>query len=94
MHAVRTFTRYYRIAGSFRGQNIRGFRGWNSDHEYFTHEKLHTIFTHLRQNYTQFFTVYLPYLQCKQQPRKYYPAQPRMFCPRNHRLYGIMLFNL
>ncbi len=28
----------YRIACNFRGANIRGFRGWRSDHEYFTHE--------------------------------------------------------
>ncbi len=40
------------------GQNIRGFRGWRSDHEYFTHEWSDLAYL---------------YLQCKQQPRKYYP---------------------
>ncbi len=31
-------TTVYRYRVIFVGQNIRGFRGWRSDHEYFTHE--------------------------------------------------------
>ncbi len=51
----RTFSVY---SGNFRGENIRGIRGWRSDHEYFTHKWSDLAYL---------------YLHCKQQPRKYYP---------------------
>ncbi len=69
----------------FVGQNIRGFRGWRSDHEYFTHKWSDLAYF---------------YLQWKQQPQIFCPQNfrgakyswfswlkvwPRIFCPRTKR---------
>ncbi len=52
------------------GQNIRGFRGWRYDREYFTHEWSNLAYI---------------YLQCKLQPRKYYPRNVSILL--NHHKY-------
>ncbi len=59
-----------------RGYRIGNFRGWRSDHEYFT--------------YKWSDLAYL-YLQCKQLPRKYYPRNvsiTNILSPENYSLYG------
>ncbi len=70
----------HRIAGNFRGAKYSWFRGWRSDHKYFTHEWSDLAYL---------------YLQCKQQPRKYIIHKLSQYCwttnilfPENYPLYG------
>ncbi len=54
------------------GQNIRGFRGWRSDHEYFTHEwsDLAYLYLQSKQQHTKILS-----------PKCLNIAEPRIFCP-------------
>ncbi len=75
----------YRIACNFRGAKYLWFRVWKPDHEYITHEWSDLAYL---------------YLQCKLQPRKYYPRNVSIllnheyFVPRKLpaiRLYKIVM---